>query len=230
MKRMSSWAASLILTGLLALPAMAADRPTTTETIDAFIAALKANKEAPPEKLASAIAVAEELKADPFSHSALITVALREIYDDYASALVDVADENLAAAMTKLDKLAASPDPYLATDASFFLARTYMLEERFEDALPLLDKLQTENSQYSLQQADAMFLTGLSQARLLQRKAAIDTFTKFEKDFPEAPERMRIGAWRMLQQLQLTEDGTISDAQDRRDFSRRKLALRDPGE
>jgi tetratricopeptide (TPR) repeat protein len=234
MKRSSSWFAAFALAGLLAIPAFAADPPLSAETksaetIDAFIAALKANKDIAPEKIASAVEVAEELKADPPSHSALITVALREIYDDYASALVDVADENLTEAIAKLDKLAASPDPYLSTDASFFLARAYMLEEQFEKALPLLNKLQTENSQYSLQQADALFLTGLSQARLLDRKKAIETFTRFEKEFPEAPERMRIGAWRMLQQLQLVEDGTIADVQDRMDFSRRKLALKDPG-
>lgn len=229
MKRFFASFLAVALLTLSALPATAADRQPAPETIDAFIASLKANKELPAEKVQAAVGVAEELKADPPSHSAAITVALRELYDDYAAALVDLADENHEAAITKLEKFTKSDNPYLATDATFFLARAYMLTERFEESLPLLAKVQKDNLQYTVQHADTAFLLGLCQARLMQRKDAIATFTKFEADFPDAPERMRIGAWRMLQQLQLVQDGTIIDVQDRMDFSRRKLVLKDPG-
>jgi tetratricopeptide (TPR) repeat protein len=217
------------LAALWTLPAVAADRVAPAKTIDAFMAALKANKDLPAEKVDTAVKTAEELKADAGAQSAAITVALREVYDDYATALVELADENLDGAIPKLEKLAKSEDKYLATDATFFLARAYMLNEKFEEALPLLDKVRKDNSQFSTQQADTAFLVGLCQARLIMRKEAIDTFTKFESEFPDAPERMRIGAWRMLQQLQLLSDGTIIDVQDRMEFSRRKLVLQDPG-
>lgn len=229
MTRSFTWLMALGLTVVLSLPAFAADRAPATETIDAFIAALKSAKDLPSDKVAAAIAVAEELKADPPSHSAVITVALREINEDYAAALVELADENLADASAKLEKLSKSADPYLATDATFFLARAYMLQEKFEKAMPLLETVGNKNADYTLQHADTLFLKGLCEARLLKRKDAIASFTKFDKEYPEAPERMRIGAWRMLQQLELVQDGTIIDVQDRMDFSRRKLALKDPG-
>lgn len=210
-------------------PLSAADRVPAVQTIDAFIAAVKANKDLPTDKVATALSAVEELKADPPSHSAAITVGLRELNEEYGDALVELADENLDAAVPKLEKLAKSEDPYLSTDATFFLARAYMLTERFEEALPLLAKVQKDQLQYTVQHADTAFLLGLCQARLMQRKEAMATFSKFEEQFPDAPERMRIGAWRMLQQLQLVQDGTIIDVQDRMDFSRRKLALKDPG-
>ena len=51
-------------------------------------------------------------------------------------------EDNLGAAIVGLTKLRESADPYLAADASYYLARAYLLDERFEDALPLLADLQ----------------------------------------------------------------------------------------
>jgi tetratricopeptide (TPR) repeat protein len=229
MKRLRVWLVVLGMMAVVALPASGADRKPATETIDAFVATIKANKDLPAEKVTAAVTAAEELKADPPSQSAAITVGLRELYDEYGTALVDLADENLEAATPKLAELTKHENAYLATDASFFLARAYMLQEKYEEALPLLTKVQKDNVAYTVQHADTAFLAGLCQARLMQRKEAIATFTKFESEFPEAPERMRIGAWRMLQQLQQVKDGTIIDVQDRMDFSRRKLVLKDSG-
>ena len=220
---------ALALALFIAAPSLGADPKPALETINAFVDAIKASKDLPTDKVAAAVTAIDELKNDVPSQSAVITVGLRELYPDYAAALVDLADENLEAAAEKFSKLTTSADPYLATDATFFLGRTYMLQEKFEEALPLLSDVQTKRAEYSVQHGDALFLTGLSQARLLKRKEAVATFTKFDKEYPDAPERMRIGAWRMLQQLQLVQDGTIIDVADRMDFSRRKLNLKDSG-
>jgi tetratricopeptide (TPR) repeat protein len=229
MTRSLAWFSAVGLSLIVALPALAADRAPATTTIDAFVTAVKASKDLPAEKVTTAVAAVQELKADPASHSAAITVGLRELYDEYAGALVELADEKVDAALPKLEKLSKSTDQYLATDATFFLARAYMLAEKFEEAMPLLDTVSTKNAAFTVQHADTMFLKGLCQARLLKRKDALATFTAFAKDFPDAPERMQIGAWRMLQQLELVEDGTIIDVQDRMAFSRRKLAIKDSG-
>jgi tetratricopeptide (TPR) repeat protein len=222
--------AALCLTLVLSAPVFAADPAPAVQTIDKFLTALKGASGLPAEKVAAAVTATEELKADVGGRSAAITVGLREVYDDYAAALVELADEKLAEAVAKLEKLSKSADPYLAADASFFLARAYMLQEDFEQALPLFEAVQNKNSEFSVQQADAIFLKGLCEAHLLKRKDAIASFTAFSKQFPDAPERMQIGAWRMLQQLEMVQDGTIIDVQDRMDFSRRKLTLKDPGD
>jgi len=229
MKRSFHLLLALCLAAYFAIPLAAAEPKSALETIDAFVAAVKANKDLPAENVTEALTAVDELKNDVPSQSAVITVGLREIYPDYADALASFADEDLVVAVEKLGKLTTSTDPYLAADATFFLGRAHMLQEKFEQALPLLNEVQTKRADFSVQHGDALFLTGLCQARLLQRKEAVESFTKFDKDYPEAPERMRIGAWRMLQQLQLVQDGTIVDVADRMDFSRRKLSLKDSG-
>jgi hypothetical protein len=64
---------------------------------------------------------------------------------------------------------------------------------------------------------------------LLRHKEATDTLSKFLAMYPEAPERMRIGAFRQLEQLKLFAEGTLSDVSLRMEFSRRKLSLEDTG-
>ena len=58
---------------------------------------------------------------------------------EYKDALTTLGEENLQDAITKLGTLRDSKDSYLAADAAYFLARAFLLDERFEDALPLLE-------------------------------------------------------------------------------------------
>src|SRR6185503_6298910 len=76
---------------------------------------------------------------------------------------------------------------------------------------------------------ESLFLSGVSQARMLNRKEAITLLTRYLSENPDAPERMKIGAWRQLEQLKLVKDETIADVFEKMDFSRRKLALEDSG-
>src|SRR5690606_9069098 len=71
MKRWLTGIVALGFTAVALLPLSAAERRGAVETIDAFIKAVKENKELPADKVESAVAVAEELKADPPSHSAV---------------------------------------------------------------------------------------------------------------------------------------------------------------
>ena len=73
------------------------------------------------------------------------------------------------------------------------------------------------------------FLVGVAQAALLKHTDAIAALEKFIADYPDAPERMRVGAFRQLEQLKLYQEGTLSDVHLRMDYSRRKLALEDTG-
>src|SRR5262249_50695226 len=68
-----------------------------------------------------------------------------------------------------------------------------------------------------------------SLGQLLRRSDAVAALERFLAEHPNSPERMKIGAWRQLEQLKLIQDGTLSDAQFRMDFSRRRLALEDAG-
>ena len=49
--------------------------------------------------------------------------------------------------------------------------------------------------------------------------------TNFIDQYPNASERMRVGAWRQLQIVSSIKKGTLGDVFQRMDFSRRRLAL-----
>ncbi len=159
-----------------------------------------------------------------------VTEGLCDLYPDYRQTLEMLGDEDLEPAVQSLTELAKSGDPYLAADATFYLARTKMLQEQYEDALPLLTELTGKMAGKSVQIGNATYLLAVSQARMLQRQEAIASFDKYLKEYPNAPERMRIGATRQLQQMQFVEEGSLDDVWERMDFSRRHLKLTRTGD
>lgn len=198
--------------------------------LDAFLAAEKANESFTAEARARATEMVATLRGEPDGQSIAITEALRELYPAYREALTALGEENLGAAIASLEKLCAASDPYLAADASYFLARANMIDERFEESLPLLTAVTTKWAGKTLRDGEALFLLGVAQIQLLQHDAAAATLAQFLGQYPQAPERMRVGAFRQLEQLKAFQAGTLSDVQVRMDFSRRRLMLEDSGQ
>lgn len=201
-----------------------------TKIIDGFIAALKENKDLSPEVVQKAIEATEALKKDEEARPLAITEGLREAYPAYREALNALAEEKLADATAALDGMLTAKDPYLAAEANYFLARVRLLEERYEHALPLLESLETKFAEKTVRSGEALFLKGVAQGQTLHREEATKTLQRFLDEYPTAPERMRIGAWRQMEQLKLIQEGKLTDAQFRMDFSRRRLSLEDAGE
>jgi predicted negative regulator of RcsB-dependent stress response len=214
-----------------AAPVLAAVRTAEQETkiVDGFIEAVKANKEFAAEPAQKAVDAATALKTEEEGRPVAITEGLRELYPAFSEALKALGEENLEGARTSLTDLSSSSDPYLAAEASYFLARVQLLREHYEEALPLLDAVETKYADQSMRAGEALFLKGVAQAQMLKRKDAIVSLERYLNENPGAPERMKVGAWRQLEQLKLVEDGTLSDVFTRMDFSRRRLALEDSG-
>ena len=118
-----------------------------------------------------------------------------------------------------------SDDKFLAADASFFLARTLMNSEHFESALPLLGNLKKEFAKHTLHTGTSDYFMGVAHAGLIENKKAIDSFINFLESNPDAPERMRVSAWRQVQRLQKIEEGKLDDVHQRMEYSRRRLDL-----
>jgi len=216
---------------LAAAPALAAVRTVEQETkiVDGFIAAVQGNKELAADQAQKAVDAAAALKTEEEGRPIAITEGLREIYPAFKEALKSLSEENLTAAATTLNDLAKASDPYLAADASYFQARVLLLQERYEDALPLLDAIETKFADKSMRGGESLFLKGVAQSQMLKRKDAINSLERYLSENPNAPERMKIGAWRQLEQLKLIEDGTLSDVFAKMEYSRRRLALEDSG-
>ena len=159
-----------------------------------------------------------------------ITESLIVLHAGYGSA-IEVSDEDDATATrVALQPFANSEDKYLAADASFYLGRALMNAEQFELAEPLLARVQSELADFNVHIGHARFYQGVAQAGLLNYGDAIQTLTDFIQSYPNAPERLRVAAWRQIQQLRSIKEGKLADVYQRMDFSRRKLSLIEPGE
>jgi tetratricopeptide (TPR) repeat protein len=210
--------------------APAAPPPRVARIVDDFIAACRAKGEIPEEQRNRAIAAATAARNDPDRWETAVTEGLREVHPDFRVALAALAEERYDEAIPALSALAVAGDPYLAVEASFYLARAHVVGESYEEALPLLTLLTDAGEGRTLHAGQALFLRGMAEARLLRRKEAIATLNRFIENFPDAPERTRIAAWRETIELEHAEDGSLADIRQRMDFTRRRLGLFDAGE
>jgi hypothetical protein len=223
-------ALSVVLVGSLAAgAARAADAPSLDKVLDDFVAAVKADGSIAADKQKAAEEIVAALRTDVEGKAVAITEVLRVLHPEFKDALTALGEENLGAAITKLTELRESKNAFLAADASYYLSRALLLDERFEDSLPLLDDLQNKWAANTTHGGEVLFLRGVAEVALLRHKEATDTLTRFLATYPDAPERMRIGAFRQLEQLKLFAEGTLSDVSLRMEFSRRKLSLEDTG-
>ncbi len=154
-----------------------------------------------------------------------VTEGLIRIYPDYAVAVESSDAQEIEEAIRLLTPLTEADDKFLAADATFFLARTLMNNEQFENAIVHLEKLSGELADFTAHRGPALYFTGLAQTGLLKKEDAVASFMRFLKESPGAPERMQVSAWRQLQQLQAVEDGKLEDIYRRMDYSRRRLQL-----
>jgi tetratricopeptide (TPR) repeat protein len=219
----------MAISGVLFLATTATYAADVNQVLDGFAAAVAGSQTATIEQKALVAELVRQLRQIPEDRAAAITESLRLLDPEFKAALAALGEDNLGAAIVTMTKLRESKDEYLAADATFYLARAYLLDERFEDALPLLADLQGKWADKTASGGEVLFLRGVAEAALLRHKEAIDSLEKFLAGHPEAPERMRVGAFRQLEQLKQYQEGTLSDVHLRMDFSRRKLSLEDTG-
>ncbi len=157
--------------------------------------------------------------------------ALAVLYPDFARGLAAADSGNLAEAQSLLGSLAVDEsNPFLAADATYFLARALMNGERYEEAVPMLERLNGPLAPWSAHQADASYFMATCLAGTLQKAEAIRAFTHFVENFPNASERLRVSAWRNLQELSGTGDQKMSEVTTRMEYSRRRLDITEIGE
>jgi tetratricopeptide (TPR) repeat protein len=210
-----------------AKPEHVADR--LDKVLDAFVKSVQEDKQLDDAQREKVLGLVAAQRVDADLRATAITDALAATNADFQAALLALAEEDLTKGIAALDKLSKSENKYLAADASFFLARAHMMEERAEAAAPLLAKLAGEQAECSAYAGEAQYLLGAAQAAQLEREKAIASFDKFLKENPDAPERMRVNAMMLVEELKALKEGTLVDVFDRMGFSRRKLQIEDSG-
>jgi len=195
------------------------------DVVSDFVAHVNALSAIDDETKKEIKALIQELRADEYSQMEAVTAGLAKIYPEYETALMSTQSDDLDGAISKLTPYLDSDDKFLAADASFFLARTLMNVQRFEQALPMLEKLSGDYNGYSLHAGPAVYFTGVAHASLLENQRAITSFRQFLADYQDAPERLRVAAGRQIQLMRSIEEGSLNDVLQRMDFSRRRLEI-----
>lgn len=202
--------------------------PTDT-VLDAFVKMLQTDKSVEAGARTKALAAVEKLRKDKDNREFALTEALRELSPEFKKAMAALGAEDLKTAIGALKPLADSKNEFLAAESRYYLARAFILQEKYELALPHLDKLETDLASKTIRNGEALFLKGASELQLLKRKEAAASLAQFLKKYPKAPERLRVAAWRQLEVLRNIAKGTLPDIHQHMLFSRRKLALQDSG-
>jgi tetratricopeptide (TPR) repeat protein len=222
---------ALALLASLALVSGVAAAPKADAVIDGFVKSVEADKSFSDELRLAVLKQVAESRKDADAQATVITDALAKLSPDFDKALIALGEEETDTAIEALKKLGESKNAYLATEAKFYLARAYMMDEEFEDAAPILaDLTGPQSADKSLGIGEVYFMLGVAQAGLLKRTEAIKTLNKFVDEYPNAPERLRVGALIRIDELTFIRKGSLADVEHRMNFSRRKLDLEDSGD
>ena len=182
-------------------------------------------KTAMVQNKAEIIEAVKSSATDEFLRSESITTGLTKMYPDYQAALDTAAEMEAEEAIKALQPFIDSDNEFLAADASFFLARAYMSNQKFEKAAPILESLIKDHAEHSLFSGNAQYFQGLAYSGTLQPKKAVDAFAEFLRNSPDAPERMRVSAWRKIQELQSIQPGKMNDVHQHMSYSKRRLEI-----
>src|SRR5207237_4491314 len=122
----------------------------------------------------------------------LLDESLAVLSPDFKAGLDAVAADKSDEAITRFEKLSTSADPYVAVNAAFFAAQSYIAREDLRDASLLLMRAFKKHaplSKYTTHTDHLLFLLAYTQAHTLQYDQARATLEHFLRQFPAAPER-----------------------------------------
>jgi len=110
-----------------------------------------------------------------------------------------------------------------------YRVRAYSMQQRHDEALGLLQDLAANYRNDTLQMPEIVYLTAVSEARLLQREEALGTLEGVLQQYPEASRRLRDAAIAQLEKLQEIDFSLLDDVHDKMSFSLRQLTKQDSG-
>ena len=221
---------TIVLVATVVAEAQVAPKPTDDAAVrQGFAAHVAASDLYTAEQKQQIAQLVELVEKSPEDAGSMVSAGLMVLYPKFESAVTDIASDKLDRAVTALKTMVEAKDEYLAANAQYYLARAYAIDERYEEALPLLQTLTKTGADKTQHLGEATFLRGVCEVETLQRKEALKTLKSFVEKFPNSSERLLIGAMHMIDELAFMEDGTMADVQDRMDYSRRRLDIAESG-
>lgn len=152
--------------------------------------------------------------------------ALAVLSSDFRKALDAMNEQDYAKADRLLTPLTASPDPCVAVHAAALLARAMLEQDKDEQALKLLEAWRDREediARHSFQGPEMEFMRAYALLRNLRYEQAAIAFTAFLRDHPDAPDRLRLTARQILQELQARRPKHLGDIADLMAYAGRQL-------
>lgn len=195
---------------------------------DSFLASVEASGTLTGDQKQKIQDTFNRLVSDGTSEKEAITQCLTETYPEYKTALAELDTDDAQGGLTRLEALLKSDNRFLAADAAFFLGRAYLLNGQHEQAIEPLALLSGEWQEQTLRDVESLYYLGTAQAGLLKNQEAMDTLVRFLQEDTDSPERLRMGAYSQVVKLQKIRQDSLEDAQNRMEYSQRRLELSQP--
>ena len=207
-------------------------RAATLKVIDAFVDHVQSEPAIPAAaKTAVRDGWAQHRKdQDP---SEFLTAGVAIICEPYRNALQAIEKEDYAKVEAALRPLLEDKDAYKSLHAGALLARALVEEEKLEEAEGLLGPLaarEKELMEKTFLEADVDFLLGYCQLSNLHYDEALASLQSFEAQHPDAPERLRLPARQMLQELLTRKPESLGEVSDLMVYTGRRLGAGQAGQ
>lgn len=169
-----------------------------------------------------------ESERETLDPDAFLTAALALVSEPFKTSLEALDRHRYEVADEELQGLVEHNDIYLSLYARASLARSYVEQDRLEEAEPLLADLagrEAELRERGFLEPEVDFLLAYCQLSNLHYEAAKDSLETFTRQHPDAPERLRLSARQMLLELQARQPDGLGDVADLMTYASRRLGI-----
>ncbi len=204
---------------------------TSRKLIDRFVAHVQGSEVfAPPAK--SAVAEGWKTHRSDSEPEGFLSAGLAIVSEPFKTGLTALEEEHYDKAGDALKPLAESKDAYISLNATGLLARCLVEQEKLEEAEQLLKPLAARESDLidkSFMETEVDFLLAYCQLSNLHYDEALASLERFEQEHADAPDRFRLPARQMLQELQVRRPEGLGEVSDLMVYAGRRLANGQPG-
>lgn len=205
-------------------PSDTTDQPESNEVAENYLAWQKENATI-PEDTAPKLDEIQTRASQRGGDRDLIVRCLSVLHPEFRRALRNLNNEQPALAIELLQPMLKSDNPYLAANARFFIARARMQQEDHEAAAEHLSALGEQSPPRTQYRGESLFRLAICQTRLLERRKALTSITRFLREHPDAPEWQQSRAQQLALELMTYREGGLREVSDLMQYSRRRLKL-----
>lgn len=200
-----------------------------TNAVAGFLQVIDTDATVPGQRRHAARDALAKARADGTPDHQARPLSLAQAYPEYQEGIEAAASGDETRAVERFTRLASGQQPYLAAQARLDLGRLLVSQERFEPALPLLERLTGPDQPYLADGGESLFLLGAVEARQMKWTNALKHLQQFLDNHPQAPERLRSGAQQILAELKGYKPESLHEVRAHMDDARRRLQLADVG-